>query len=157
MVLKTLRDFLDRHHVRYVVMSHSPAYTAQETAQAAHIHGEQFAKTTIVKLDGELAMAVLPATQKVDLKLLAAAAGAAKSEVANEAEFRGRFAECELGAMPPCGNLFAMPVYVEEALTREKNIAFNAGTHSELVQMAMADFVDLVKPRLARIATTYSS
>lgn len=102
-------------------------------------------------------MAVLPATQKVDLKLLASAAGAAKSDVATEAEFRERFAECELGAMPPCGNLFAMPVYVEESLAREKNIAFNAGTHSELVQMATADFVGLVKPKLARIATVYSS
>lgn len=157
MVLKTLRDFLDQHHVRYVVMSHSPAYTAQETAQAAHIHGEQFAKTTIVKLDGELAMAVLPATQKVDLKLLGAVARAMKCELANESDFRERFPACELGAMPPFGNLFGTHVYVDEALTREKTIAFNAGSHTELVQMGLEDFVSLVKPKVARISTTYSS
>jgi Ala-tRNA(Pro) deacylase len=156
MILKNLRDFLDQRRVRYVVMSHSPAYTAQETAQAAHVHGDQFAKTTIVKLDGKLAMAVLPAPQKVDLKLLAAVARAARCELANESEFRGRFPDCEVGAMPPFGNLYDMPVYVEEALQREKDIAFNAGSHTELVKMTFDDFESLAKPRVARISTAYS-
>jgi len=157
MILRKLREFLDRHHVKHVVISHSAAYTAQEIAQAAHVHGERFAKTTIVKLDGELAMAVLPAPQKVDLALLGAAARARKAEIASESDFRGRFPECELGAMPPLGNLFDMHVYVDEALTREKSLAFNAGSHTELVQMPMASFLELVNPRVARISTTYSS
>jgi len=157
MILKKLRQFLDQHHVRHVVISHSPAYTAQEIAQAAHVHGEQFAKTTIVKLDGELAMAVLPATCKVDLGLLGAAARARKAELADENDFRLRFPECELGAMPPFGNLFDMHVYVDEALTKEKNVAFNAGSHTELVQMTVADFAALAKPRVARISTAYAS
>ena len=157
MILKKLREYLDQHHVKHVVISHSPAYTAQEIAQAAHVHGEQFAKTTIVKLDGELAMAVLPAPEKVDLGLLGSAARARKAELAHESDFRGRFPECELGAMPPFGNLFDMHVYVDEALAKEKSFAFNAGSHRELVQMAVADFANLVKPTVARISTAYSS
>jgi Ala-tRNA(Pro) deacylase len=157
MILKKLRDFLDEHHARYTVLSHSRAYTAQETAQVAHVHGERFAKTTLVKLDGKPAMAVLPAPQKVDLKLLAAAAAAAKCELANEREFRQWFRDCEVGGMPPFGNLYGMPVYVEESLEKQKEIAFNAGSHTEMVQMGFEDFRSLVKPRLARIATAYSA
>lgn len=157
MVLRQLRQFLDQHHARHVVISHSAAYTAQEIAQAAHVHGEQFAKTTIVKLDGELAMAVVPAPQKVDLELLGAVARARKAELANESDFRSRFPECEVGAMPPFGNLFDMHVYVDEALAKERNLAFNAGSHTELVQMSMESFLELVKPRVARISSTYSA
>jgi Ala-tRNA(Pro) deacylase len=157
MILKRLREFLDQEHVKHVVISHSPAYTAQEIAEAAHVHGEQFAKTTVVKLDGELAMAVLPAPEKVDFGLLGAAARARKAELAHESDFRARFPECELGAMPPFGNLFGMQVYVDEALTKQKSLAFNAGSHTDLVQMAFADFANLVKPRLARISTAYAS
>ena len=157
MILRNLRKFLDEHHVKHIVISHSLAYTAQEIAQAAHVHGEQFAKTTIVKLDGEVAMAVVPAPQKVDLKLLGAAARAMKCELADEGDFRGRFPECEVGAMPPFGNLFGMHVYIDEALTSGKSIAFNAGSHTELVQMSVGDFLRLVKPKVARISTTYTA
>ncbi|HEX5611026.1 MAG TPA: YbaK/EbsC family protein [Burkholderiales bacterium] len=157
MILRKLREFLDQQQVKYVVISHSLAYTSQEIAQAAHVHGEQFAKTAIVKLDGELAMAVVPAPQKVDWTLLGAVARARKAELASENDFRGRFPECELGAMPPFGNLFDMHVYIDEALMKEKNLAFNAGSHTELVQMAVADFARLVKPRIARISAAYSS
>ena len=157
MILRNLRKFLDEHHVKYVVMTHSLAYTAQEIAQAAHIHGERFAKTTIVKLDGELAMAVVPAPHKVDLKLLGAAARARKCELAAESEFRERFAECEPGAMPPFGSLFSMHVYLDEALASGDSVAFNAGSHTELVQMPVSDFVRLEKPRVARISTVYTA
>lgn len=157
MILRKLREFLDQHQVKYVVISHSLAYTAQEIAQAAHVHGEQFAKTAIVKLDGELAMAVVPAPQKVDLALLGPVARARKAELASESDFRGRFPECEIGAMPPIGNLFDMHVYVDEALMKEKRLAFNAGSHTELVQMAVADFANLLKPTVARISTAYAS
>lgn len=156
-ILRNLRRFLDEHHVKYLVMTHSLAYTAQEIAQAAHVRGEQFAKTTIVKLDGEVAMAVVPAPHKVDLKLLGAAARARKCELAAESEFRERFPECELGAMPPFGNLFGMHVYLDEALASGQSLAFNAGSHTELVQMPVSDFRHLVKPTVARISTTYTA
>lgn len=157
MILKKLRDFLDGHSARYSVLSHSRAFTAQETAQVAHVHGDRFAKTTIVKLDGKPAMAVLPAPQKVDMKLLASAAAAGKCELANEREFGQWFGDCEIGGMPPFGNLYDMPVYVEESLQSHKNIAFNGGSHTDMVLMGFADFRKLVKPRLARISTAYSA
>lgn len=155
MPLKTLREFLDSRQVRYVVISHSPTYTAQETAQAAHIHGREFAKTTIVKLDGKMAMVVMPAVEKVDLKLLAAATDADHAELAGEQDFQGRFPGCEVGAMPPFGNLYDMDVYVDEGLTVNEKIAFNAGSHTELVQMAYKDFAGLVKPRVVRVSKEY--
>jgi Ala-tRNA(Pro) deacylase len=156
MPLQKLREFLDGHGIRYVVISHSRAYTAQETAESAHIKGQEFAKTIIAKLDGEMAMAILPASEKVDLDLLAAAADAKKAELASEHEFQSRFPQCEVGAMPPFGNLYGMDVYVEESMAGDEKIAFNAGAHTELVQLKFGDFVKLVKPKVVRISKSYS-
>jgi Ala-tRNA(Pro) deacylase len=152
MALVKLRDFLDSHHVKYVVISHSVAYTAQGIAALAHISGKELAKTVIVKCDGKLAMAVLPALALVDLSALQKVAGAQQIELATEGEFKGRFPDCETGAMPPFGNLYDMPVFVDESLTRDKEIAFNAGSHRELVRLAYEDFATLVKPQVARFA-----
>jgi Ala-tRNA(Pro) deacylase len=105
MPVEKLREFLDRNRIKYVVISHSPAHTAQEIAASAHIPGRNMAKTVIVKLDGRLAMAVLPASELVDLELLADAAFAQRAELADEEEFEDRFPDCQLGAMPPFGNL----------------------------------------------------
>jgi len=146
MPVQALREFLDSNRIRYTVISHSPAYTAQEIAAMAHVKGKELAKTVVVKLDGVLAMAVLPASYQLDLELLRLAAGASAATLATESEFRSRFPGCETGAMPPFGNLYNMPVYVAEQLARDKEIAFNAGTHSELVRLAFDDYVRLVKP-----------
>jgi Ala-tRNA(Pro) deacylase len=146
MPVQALREFLDKNRIKYTLITHSPAYTAQEIAAMAHIKGRELAKTVIVKVDGTLAMAVLPASFQVDLDLLRMAAGASAVSLATEAEFRNRFPGCETGAMPPFGNLFNMPVYVAEQLTRDDEIAFNAGTHSELVRLAFDDYARLVKP-----------
>jgi len=155
-MLKTLCEFLDSHHIRYLTIRHSLAYTAQEIAAAAHVHGRDFAKTVIVRLDGKLAMAVLPAPEKLDTELLAAAAQAGEAALADEDEFRDRFPQCEPGAMPPFGNLFDMPVYVEEKLASCDSIIFNAGSHMELVQMSFGDFNDLVRPDIVRISASYA-
>ncbi len=154
MPVKTLREFLDRNNVKYVVVSHSPAYTAQEIAATAHIPGEELAKAVVVKVDGQMAMAVLPASSHVDFVLLADALGVSSVELAGESEFRDRFGDCELGAMPPFGNLYNMDVYVAEELTADDQIAFNAGSHTELIRMAYDDFERLVHPRLIRFAVT---
>jgi len=111
--LTKLREFFDSFQVKYVVISHSLAYTAQGIAALTHIPGKELAKTVIVKLDGKLAMAVLPASMHVDLSQLKAAAGAQEIELAAEAEFKDRFPDCETGAMPPFGNLYGMPVFVD--------------------------------------------
>lgn len=152
MPLRKLREFLDRHQIAYLVISHSVAYTAQGIAAAAHISGKELAKTVIVKLDGKLAMAVLPASSLVDLPSLRAASGAASIVLASERDFRDYFPDCETGAMPPFGNLYDLPVFVEQRLTLDNEIAFNAGSHRELVRLAYADFEKLVKPQVASFA-----
>ncbi len=152
MSLITLKAFLDSYEIPYIVISHSVGYTAQGIAALSHVSGKELAKTVIVKLDGKMVMAVLPASYHVDLERLKVAAGAHSAELASEREFRGRFADCETGAMPPFGNLYGMPVFVDETLTRDKEIAFNAGTHRELVRMAWDDYRKLVEPKIVRFA-----
>lgn len=149
MPVNTLTKFLDENKVKYVTIRHSIAYTAQQIAESAHIPGDEIAKTVMVNLDGRLAMAVLRGTDKVDVDLLRGAAGASKAELATEDEFQGKFPGVEPGAMPPFGNLYDMAVYVDEGLTRDVRIAFNAGTHSELIQLDYADFERLVQPTIA--------
>jgi Ala-tRNA(Pro) deacylase len=151
MPVKKLKDFLDKNGVKYVSIRHSPAFTAQEIAASAHIPGKELAKTVMVKLDGKMAMAVLPASFRVDFGLLKKAAGARKAELAGEDEFRGAFPECELGAMPPFGNLYGMPVYASEALAEDEEIAFNAGSHIEVLKLAYKEFERLVKPTVTRL------
>ncbi len=153
MATRTLREFLDSHKVKYVTILHSPAYTAQEVAASAHVRGKELAKTVIVTLDGAMAMAVLPASYQVDLKRLKSAAGARKAELASEDEFRDRFPDCDVGAMPPFGNLYGLPVYVAPELAEDEEIAFPAGSHSELIRLAYADFARLVEPKVADFAS----
>jgi Ala-tRNA(Pro) deacylase len=150
MPVQQLKDLLDSYRIKYVSIQHSPAYTAQEIAASAHVSGRQLAKTVMVKVDGNMAMAVLPASQKADLGLLQAALGAKHVELASETEFRRLFPECELGAMPPFGNLYDMSVYVSEGLTEDEEIVFNAGSHTELIQLAYMDFERLVRPKIFR-------
>lgn len=150
MAVQALKELLDEHRIKYVIITHSLAYTAQEVAASAHIPGKELAKTTIVKVDGKLAMAVLPASAMVHVKRLKEAIGARNVELAEESEFRDAFPDCETGAMPPFGNLYGMDVYVEESLAEDEEIAFNAGTHTELLRMAYKDFVDVVKPKVVK-------
>ena len=152
MPAKRLKQFLDDSGVSYATIDHSPAYTAQETAHVAHISGNDIAKTVIAKADDEMVMIVLPASDMVVLDFLEDALGNKHVEMATEAEFRDRFPECEVGAMPPFGNLFGMDVYVSERLTLEDEIAFNAGTHTELIKMSYYDFKQLVKPVVVRLS-----
>ncbi len=152
MPVQKLKQFLDENQVKYVSISHSKAYTAQEVAASAHIKGKELAKTVIVKLDNATAMAVLPASYHVDLELLREAAGASRAALATESEFKGMFPDCETGAMPPFGNLYGMDVYVAEALAEDAEIAFNAGSHTELIRMAYKDFERLVQPKVLRFA-----
>lgn len=152
MPAKRLREFLNNHQIKYVTVHHSPAYTAQEIAATAHVRGKEMAKTVMVEIDGKMAMAVLPASRKVNFDLLKTAADSDNVELACEKEFRDMFPECEIGAMPPFGNLYNMDVYVSHALSEDAEIVFNAGSHTELIRLAYADFERLVQPKVARIA-----
>ncbi len=159
MPIQKLKNYLDRNKVRYEVVPHLTAYTAQGTAQSAHISGKEIAKTVIVNLDegdGRRAMVVLPASRNIDFVLLKEMTGAQRVKLATEDEFRDMFPDCEIGAMPPFGNLYAMDVYVEKSLTQDDEIAFNAGNHRELIKMSYRDFERLVKPKVLEIAMSVS-
>ena len=155
MPVKKLKEFLDNEGIKYITILHSRAYTSQETAEKSHISGKELAKTVMLKLDGKMCMAVLPADEQVDLELLKGNSNAGSVELATEDEFKGLFPQCEIGAMPPFGNLYGLDVYVEEALTRDDMIAFNAGTHSELIQLSYTDYQRLVGPVITRMSTRY--
>jgi Ala-tRNA(Pro) deacylase len=146
MIVKKLKDFLDEQGVEYVSITHSKAFTAQKIAASAHIPGKEVAKTVMVKIDGKMAMAVLPASYRVDFDLLKGALGAKKVDLAQEKEFSSIFPNCEVGAMPPFGNLWDLGVFVAESLAENKEIVFNAGSHTELIRMTFTDYKNLVNP-----------
>jgi len=148
MPARKLKEFLDQEKIKYVSILHSTAYTAQEVAASAHITGRELAKTVIVQLDGQMAMAVLPANRKIVLQDLREVTGSDQVKFASEEQFREKFPECETGAMPPFGNLYGMEVFLAESLTRNNEIAFNAGTHTEVIRMRFEDFERLVQPKV---------
>jgi Ala-tRNA(Pro) deacylase len=151
MPTEKLKKFLDNHDVKYVSISHSPAYDAQRIAALAHIPGKELAKTVIVRIDDKFAMAVLPASCRVHLGHLKVAVSASHVELATETEVENLFPDCERGAMPPFGNLYDMDVYVAEQLTEDEEIAFCAGSHTEVVRMSYKDFEKLVTPKITAL------
>ncbi len=153
MPVKKLKEFLDQENIKYISIVHSPAYTAQEVAASAHITGKELAKTVIVQLDGEMAMAVLPANRKIVLQDLREVTGSDQVKFASEDEFREKFPGCETGAMPPFGNLYGMDVYMAESLIGNTEIAFNAGSHTEVIKMRFHDLERLVKPKVVSFTT----
>lgn len=157
MPVQRLREFLDKNNIRYVVITHSCAYTAAGVAAITHIPGNEIAKTVMVKIDGKLAMAVIPGSRHLDLDALRSAAAAKSVSMVTEKEFKDRFPDCEVGAMPPFGVLYDLPVYVDEKLAKDLEIAFNAGSHRELVRLAYKDFEHLQHPVTVKIATTWTA
>jgi Ala-tRNA(Pro) deacylase len=153
MPVKKLKEFLDKENIKYVSIVHSPAYTAQEVAASAHITGRELAKTVIVQLDGEMAMAVLPANRKIILQDLREATGSDQVKFVAEDDFKKKFPDCETGAMPPFGNLYGMQVFAAASLANNAEIAFNAGSHTEIIKLAYKDFERLVQPKVMSFTT----
>lgn len=147
-MLKRLKEYLDQHKVKYQVITHSPAFTAQEIAGKAHVPGKELAKVVMISIDGEITMAVLPASHIVDLNRIKEVTGAQHIELTPESDYKDLFDESEPGAMAPFGNLYNMKVFVATALTEDKYIVFNAGTHQELVRLSYKDYENLVKPQV---------
>lgn len=142
--------FLDSHGVAYQLCSHSRSYTAQGTAQAQHLSGKQLAKVVIVVADNNrLVMTVVPANCRVDLEKIGRLLNTTWIRLATEEEFKDVFPECELGAMPPLGNIYHLDVWIDEIFRNHPTISFNAGTHAETIQMSFADFERLVHPKEA--------
>src|ERR1041384_3720958 len=153
MPVKKLKEFLDENRVKYVSIQHSKAYTAQEVAASAHVPGKSLAKVVIVELDGDMAMAVLPANRKIVLQDLREITGSDQVKFVAEEKFKDRFPDCEIGAMPPFGNLYGMEVYAAESLGENEEIAFNAGSHEEIIKLSFRDFDRLVQPRVMAFTT----
>lgn len=153
MPVQRLKAFLDKNDIRYVLISHSRAFTAAATAAITHTPGKEIAKTVVVKVNGKLAMAVVPGSRHLDLKALEDELGARDVTLVSEDEFQNVFPDCELGAMPPFGTLYGLNVYVDAKLEDDPEIAFNAGSHRELMRMQYADYERLEHPRVMRIAT----
>ena len=141
-----VKTYLDSQNIKYTIIEHPLAYTAQEIAASAHIPGQQLAKTVMLNIDGEMAMAVLPAPERVNLHRLKEHTMAESVEIADEADFKNLFPDCETGAMPPFGHLYGVQVFAASSLADEIEIAFCAGSHTELVRISYSDFENLVEP-----------
>ena len=152
MPVQKLKRFLDENDVKYVSIIHSKAYTADMIAESAHISGKELAKTVMVKINDKMAMAVLPAAYSVDFDLFERILPGARIEIASEQEFADLFPDCEVGAMPPFGNLYGMDVYVDITLSNDEEIWFNAGTHTEIIKIPYVDFIRLANPQVVDFA-----
>jgi Ala-tRNA(Pro) deacylase len=149
--VKKLRELFDEEKVSYEVYNHPLAYTAQEIAAKQHFSGDAMAKVVMLKVDGALAMAVLTGSDKVSLATVRESLNAREVQLATEDDFVSRFPDCEIGAMPPFGNLFGMLVYVDPALERDEYIYFNSGNHVQTVRLRYKDYESLVHPRVIRV------
>ncbi len=155
MPAQIVKDFLDKNNIKFVSIKHSKAYTAQEIAASAHIEGRRVAKTVVLKINGKLAFAALPASYKIDFDMLKKSLGTEDVRLANEQEFKDKYLNCEVGAMPPFGNLFNCETYVAATLVEDEDILFNAGNHTELIKMNYMDFEKLVKPKILRFSNKH--
>ncbi|HEX7733809.1 MAG TPA: YbaK/EbsC family protein [Ktedonobacteraceae bacterium] len=147
-----LEQYLRERQVTYQIQHHPQAYTAQNIAECEHISGKKVAKSVIVLADNQKVLLVLPATCRVDLDRVRECLGARDVRLAREEEFRNAFPNCEVGAMPPFGNLYSLPVYVERSLTTQETIVFPIGTHTETMSLKYADFERLVQPTVSDFA-----
>ncbi len=146
------QELLNKEAVPFKTIWHPVAYSSQKTASFAHISGKEFAKPVMVRIDGKLCMVVLPASDFLSLDLLRQSTGARDVRLATESEFKDTFPDCEVGAMPPFGHLYGIPTFVSERLANDEWIAFNAGNHNELIEMAFCDYARLEHPRIAKVS-----
>jgi len=151
-----IRDFLDSQNVSYEELHHQPAFTGQEVAHTLHVSGKKCAKTVILEGDGRLAMAVLPASNRLNLHDLQAAMEVARLEMLAESALSKLFPDCEAGAIPPLGSLYGMEVWVDRTISDSEHIVFCAGTHEDCVRMKYADFSKLAKPRVSRFSQVWA-
>ena len=153
MASKRLRELLDQHHVKYVVTVHSPAYTAPEIAQHAHVRGRSFAKTVLVRAGPNAAIAVLPATHHIEFAWLSRVLEYDDVRLATEDECRRMFDDCEAGAMPPFGSMYGLRLLCDTSMAGSSDIVFNAGNHHEVIRMSFHDWVAIARPQFASFAT----
>ncbi len=147
-----LEVYLREQQVPFEMQQHRRVYTAQEVAESEHIAGKRLAKVVLIWADGKMTMLVLPASYRVDVEHVGQVIGAAHVRLAHEEELAVAFPDCEVGAMPPFGNLYDLLVYVDPALAEEETIVIQAGTHTDTMSLAYADFARLVNPTVVKFA-----
>ena len=148
-MLKRLQSYLDAHKISYQLLGHPEAFTASEMAHTLHISGKMVAKVVIVKTDDRFVMAVLPSNWQVNFEGLTDVLGGGRVRLATEEELKELFPDCEVGAMPPFGNLYGLEVVVDQSLAEDEKIIFQAGTHLGAMKLRYRDFADLVHPKVA--------
>jgi Ala-tRNA(Pro) deacylase len=147
-----LEQYLRENDVPFEVMTHPQRYTMQEVAAALHVSGKQVAKVVMVKADGEMVMLVLPAPYRLHFAKVRTMLGVKKVKLAKEGEFDGLFPDCAPGAMPPFGNLYDVPVHVDQTLTEQQSVVFRIGTHQETMRIAYADLARLAQPTVGEFS-----
>ncbi|MGA2316435.1 MAG: YbaK/EbsC family protein [Thermodesulfobacteriota bacterium] len=147
-ILKKLKDYLEKNQVRYEVGYHERVYTSQEIAAAMHVPGKELTKVIMVKADGKMVMLVLPASYRVETKKLKKVFQCKRLGIAKEKDFEELFPDCEIGAMPPFGNLYNLEVWVDQILTEDEFIVFQAGSHVETLRIKYSDYARLVSPKV---------
>lgn len=146
MIAPKLKNFLEKNDIRYRTIPHTAAYTAQQTAEMAHVSGLDLVKAVMVKVDGKIVMVVEPANLKINLKEFSKLIGAKKAELATESEFKDQFPDIEVGAMPPIGQLYGVETFMDDAFKSKEKVVFNGGSHTDLVEMNLKDFERIAKP-----------
>lgn len=149
---KQLQNFLDSHQAKYAISSHHTAYTAREVASVEHLPAREVAKLVVVFGDGKYHMIVIPANRLVDFQEVRHTLGLSQARLATEDELAKLFPDCELGAMPPIGEIYGLPVFLDSSLLDEPMIAFNAGTHRDVIHMKTEDYRALVRPTMVALA-----
>jgi len=152
MINKRLKEFLDGKGISYTVLQHQEAFTAQEIAALLHIPGKERVKVVILKGDEKYFMTALPASYRIDMEKLRKALNVEDLRLSTEEEFGKLFLDCEVGAMPPFGNLYDMDTYVDVTLSEGETIVFLAGSHRESIKMRYKDYAEVVKPIMAQFA-----
>jgi len=147
-----LDEFLTGKHIAFQKLPHRPAYTANRMAQALHVPGHEVAKTVLLRTGAGYAVAVLPATHRLDLDELRACLHDEHVDMASENDMDQLFPDCERGAVPPFGSLYRLPTLVDETLTRDEEIVFENQCHEEAIRMAYRDYEAVEHPRHARFA-----
>jgi len=150
--LGDVMDYLKHNNVPYEVIEHTPAFSAHEVAVASHVAEKDLAKTLIVNVDGKFCMVVMPADHRLDDHMVHTLLKAKHVHLATEDDLHKIFPDCEIGAMPPFGNLYALPVYVDKSLADDDVIVFNACSHTKSIRLKMYDFLCLVKPVVAELS-----
>lgn len=151
-ISKKLKKYLDKEKIEYKTKNHDRVITAQEVAESIHVPGKELAKSIVIRDGDKYHLFVLPATKSVDFSQVRKLLNTHHVDLADEADFETMFSDCELGAMPPFGNIYGLETFVDQELKEDEDIAFNAGTHSDVILMHFSDFDSLVHPTYASFA-----